>query len=140
MHNWRGDWAGAQDCQVKSEHFSISGRREAASTRSGRQRTERLIRDCGISLFSSFLFFALSYATNIVFARILSPADYGDYAIGMTTLALGSLVALAGSGQAMTRFVPAYLAKGDMARASGFIRFFVPFASEQGFSSACSSG
>lgn len=81
-----------------------------------------------MSLISSFLFFALSYVTNIVFARILSPADYGDYAIGMTTLALGSLVALAGSGQAMTRFVPAYLASGDAARASGFIRFFVPFA------------
>lgn len=86
-----------------------------------------LARDSFISLAASFGFFAITYISNVVFANILSPEDYGDYAIGMTTLALGSMAALAGSGHAMTRYLPDYLTRQDYAHLSGYIRFFVPF-------------
>jgi O-antigen/teichoic acid export membrane protein len=90
--------------------------------------TGKLIGASATSLATSIGFFAVNYFTNIVFARILSPEDYGDYAIGMTTLALGGMVAMAGSGHAMLRYLPDYLARQDWARFAGFVRFFIPLA------------
>jgi len=87
--------------------------------------TWQLVRDCSVSAAFLLGCYALTYLTNVVFARLLTPEQFGDYAIGLTTLLLGSMVALLGSEEACARYIPAYLVNGDQQRVSGFLRFFI---------------
>lgn len=83
----------------------------------------------------TFLVFAasagLGFLGNVIIARLLGPAEYGDYALTVTWVNVLAVVALLGQDTGVVRFLPAYIYSGDWGRARGLRRassFFVLIA------------
>jgi len=80
-----------------------------------------LLRGLGTSL----CYLLIAFAIHVTFARLLTPANFGDYMIALNALSLGALVAAFGSKISAPRYIPNYAVEEDWARVSGFLRFFV---------------
>lgn len=63
----------------------------------------------------------LAYLSNIAFAHLLDPKDYGHYALGLNAAIV--IAALGGCGLSVSimRYWPSYLVNGDTARAKGVV-------------------
>jgi O-antigen/teichoic acid export membrane protein len=68
------------------------------------------------------------FGVQILLARSVSVAWYGDYSIAYAALILGGIVAILGSDRTCMRFLPGYIKKGDEARIAGFCLFHVGLA------------
>jgi O-antigen/teichoic acid export membrane protein len=68
------------------------------------------------------------FGVQILLARSVSVAWYGDYSIAYSVLILGGIVAILGSDRTCMRFLPGYIVKGDQARISGFCTLHVGLA------------
>ena len=89
-----------------------------------------------VSIFS-LLIGVLSYCVitflHIVLANILSPEDYGDYALAISLAVYWASVAELGGSNAADAVLPQYIADKNYAAEHGFIRFFVISAVVVGF-------
>lgn len=88
----------------------------------------QLVRDSTTVLVLTLATFAADFALNIGLARSMDPANYGDYAVGLVALTVGMNVAMLGAEQSITRFLPEYLRKGEIAAAVGYVKFYAPLA------------
>lgn len=68
------------------------------------------------------------FGVQILLARSVSVAWYGDYSIAYAALILGGIVAILGADRTCMRFLPGYIAKGDQPRISGFCTLHVGLA------------
>lgn len=62
------------------------------------------------------------FATNVVLARALTPAEYGAYAIGFSVLVIAAMLAQLGLNIGVVRFVAAGLATKSFGRVRGTLR------------------
>jgi O-antigen/teichoic acid export membrane protein len=65
----------------------------------------------------------IGYASSILVARILGHEGFHDYAVAISSLALLSTFAEAGTGKFALRILPVYVGSGQWSRAAGFMRF-----------------
>lgn len=81
---------------------------------------------------------ALAFGAQVLFARLMGPAEYGVSATAMTLMLLVSGVATLGLGIMPQRFLPEYEAAGDEGRQRGLLRFALwgPLAIGAGFAFA----
>ena len=75
----------------------------------------------------------LRYVINVVMTNTVSPGVYGTFVATYTTVNVASFVGGLGLYSAALRFLPAYRAQGDHARAAGLIRFVVWMTLISGF-------
>ena len=89
----------------------------------GRDELVALARGSGLNLVGAVFSQVSLLATSIVLAHWLGAGDLGVYWQSYAVLSLLGLVALAGFGTAVTRFVAVHRAEGDDAALRGTIRF-----------------
>ncbi|HIE30092.1 TPA: hypothetical protein EYP66_22740, partial [Candidatus Poribacteria bacterium] len=75
----------------------------------------------GIVFLGMFLGEILMFATRMIAARSLGPADYGVLSLGLVILALFQTLSLIGLPPAISRYIPFYLAKGQLSNVKGTI-------------------
>lgn len=73
-----------------------------------------MLRGGAVSLFLAVGGTGLGFVTNLILARLLGPADYGDYAVAISWAMLFGIPATFGMDFVMLRFVPAYVAEGRL--------------------------
>jgi O-antigen/teichoic acid export membrane protein len=80
----------------------------------------------------------LAFLTQVLFARLMGPAEYGVSATAMTLMLLVAGVATLGLTPMAQRFWPEYEAAGDAARLRGLLRFslWAPLALGAAFAAA----
>ncbi len=80
----------------------------------------------------------LAFLTQVLFARLMGPAEYGVSATAMTLMLLVAGVATLGLTPMPQRFWPEYEAEGDPARLRGLLRFslWAPLAAGACFAAA----
>ena len=72
-----------------------------------------------------FLGVAVTMLVNVVLARCLTPAEFGEFLVISSVLGTASLLAMFGMNSAVVRFVPASLGENDVARARQSLRLIV---------------
>ena len=82
----------------------------------------RLVQRAGIVLVVQVIGAGLSYASQVLLARLLGASDYGVYTYVFVWVTFVSLLAGLGFPAASVRFLPVYRVKQDWARISGFTR------------------
>lgn len=81
-----------------------------------------LARGAWISLLSQIVAAALAYLLQIILARALGTAGFGVYAAAVVWMAPLAVVAGFGLPGVVVRYLPAYRARDDAARLTGFVR------------------
>ena len=82
----------------------------------------RLVQRAGIALVVQVIGAGLSYASQVLLARLLGASNYGVYTYVFVWVTFVSLLAGLGFPAASVRFLPVYRVKQDWARISGFTR------------------
>lgn len=80
----------------------------------------------------------LIFLLQVLLARLMGPAHYGDYTVIITVVNLFIVCSVFGFDSSVLRFLPAYLAGNDFRNANGFFRFSSRFILI--CSLACSTG
>ncbi len=65
----------------------------------------------------------LTFAAQLLLARLMGPAEYGAYYYALTWLLVAALFSQFGLDQALLRFLPVYAQAGDWPRAAGVLFF-----------------
>jgi O-antigen/teichoic acid export membrane protein len=82
-----------------------------------------LLRKFGIMLLLSITAYAVNYGLNIILARLLSPVNYGNFAIIKEILLFTSLLFLQGSNFAVLKYVPEYIHSNQNELLHGYFRY-----------------
>ncbi len=78
----------------------------------------------GAAALTIYLFgHGLAFLTQLVLARALGAGGYGIYAVVMAWVTAFVYVAMLGQNIALLRFLPAYIASGDLGHAAGLLRY-----------------
>jgi O-antigen/teichoic acid export membrane protein len=89
----------------------------------GRQANSRLLSDSLVSFASKIAGAALTFLMLVVFARLMSPQEYGYFGIALNASILVSNLIALGFPVAVLRIYSAHIAKGETALALGFVTF-----------------
>ena len=82
-------------------------------------------KQASLVLFSKVIGYFLGFISQIFFARFLGPDQYGIYALGLTILQVGGLIAVFGLPMGLNRFLGEFLGKGERLKAGSVIRISV---------------
>lgn len=63
------------------------------------------------------------FLLQVLLARLMGPAHFGDYTVIITTINLLIVLSVFGFDSSVLRYLPAYMAKGEMKSANGFVKF-----------------
>src|SRR6056297_532496 len=87
-------------------------------------------KQASLVLFSRVAGYFLGFISQIFFARFLGPDQYGIFALGLTILQVGGLIAVFGLPNGLNRFLGELLGKGNKQDAGSIVRnsVFVSFA------------
>src|SRR5437762_18606 len=65
----------------------------------------------------------LIFFLQVLLARLMGPAQYGDYTVIVTTINLFIVLCVFGFDSSVLRFLPAYLSNGEFKKGNGFVKF-----------------
>lgn len=77
----------------------------------------------GIMLLLSVISFLMNYLLNVILARILSVADYGNFAIIKEVLLFASMLFLQGINFSVLKYVPEYIHAGEIKLLRGYLHY-----------------
>jgi O-antigen/teichoic acid export membrane protein len=81
------------------------------------------IKNIVVAILISIFSYAAGYWVQIILARMLGIKLYGDYAAAAGAITLISVFSMMGVGFGFSKFLPGFIASGDVAGAAGFIRY-----------------
>ena len=82
-----------------------------------------LLRGSAASFLINVCGYALSFALQVLIARLLGAAEYGVFSYAMAWMSIGLIVGKAGFDLAIVRFLPGYSAAGQWGHFQGLSRF-----------------
>lgn len=80
--------------------------------------------------------YCIDYGLNVVLAKILNPAEYGDYSVAMSMAIFWTTFAMLGGPKSITKFFPVYAKNKDKAHGTGLILFYITISCLLGISVA----
>ena len=87
----------------------------------GRHQDDGSLRLWNVSLVLTGL--GLIFGLQVLLARLMGPAAYGDYTVIVTTINLFLVLSVFGFDSSVLKFLPAYLSNNDHEKANGFVKF-----------------
>ncbi|MEN9938039.1 MAG: hypothetical protein RLZZ387_4618 [Chloroflexota bacterium] len=106
---------------------TAAGSQQPAAAQPGAQTSasSRQIRGSSLLLAGRLLSTAINFAVQVMIVNYLSKSDYGAFAYALSIVALGETLVTMGLDRAITRFVPIYHERQDLARLHGTILLVV---------------
>jgi O-antigen/teichoic acid export membrane protein len=92
-----------------------------------------LARGAAVAFLLQGLGAAVTYAMQVLLGRWMGPGEYGTYSFTLAWAALVAVIAGVGLPITVLRFIPAFLSRGDFARARGLLQISVLINCAVGF-------
>ena len=93
----------------------------ADSLRAGTEATRSNIRGSSLLAAGRIIAVGINFLVHVLIVRYLSQGDYGAFAYALSTVSLGSSIAVFGMNKTLARFVPIYEEREDYAAMFGAI-------------------
>jgi stage V sporulation protein B len=90
-------------------------------TRVGPEWAYKVVKESGIGLVGAIAGTALNYVLLMTVTRALAPAEYGTFALAQSVTTVALIAALFGTPRALDRYIPLFVASGDLGRARTLI-------------------